>query len=91
MKKWIADGVVVVTGGIISFSTKSLIPIGIAIIVVGVMLFILKEENSRPKQDISTLIQEYLNDVAKTMMEWLNTVQVYYDERVEELEKELVK
>ena len=71
MKKWIADGVVVVTGGIISFSTKSLIPIGIAIIVVGVMLFILKDENSRPKQDISTLIQEYLNDVAKTMMEWL--------------------
>lgn len=91
INKWIAAGAVVVAGGIISFPTKSLIPIGIAVIFAGVMLFMLKDGNKRPKQDISKLIQEYLNDVTKTMMEWLNTVQEYYDERVEELEKELMR
>lgn len=91
INKWIAAGSVVVAGGIISFPTKSLIPIGIAVIVAGVMLFMLKDGNKRPKQDISKLIQEYLNDVTKTMMQWLNTVQEYYDERVEELEKELMR
>lgn len=91
INKWIASGAVVIAGGIISFPTKSLIPIGIAVIVAGVMMFILKDGNKKPKQDISKLIQEYLNDVTKTMVEWLNTVQEYYDERVEELEKELMK
>ena len=91
INKWIAAGAVVVVGGIISIPTKSLIPIGIAVIVAGVMLFMLKDGSKKTKQDISKLVQEYLQDVTKTMMEWLNTVQVYYDERVEALEKELMK
>ena len=91
INKWIAAGAVVVVGGIISIPTESLIPIGIAVIVVGVMLFMLKDGIKKNKQDISKLVQEYLQDVTKTMMEWLNAVQVYYDERVEALEKELMK
>lgn len=91
IEKWIVAGAVVVTGGIISFPTKSLIPTGIAVIVAVVMLFIPSGENSRQKQNICKLIQEYLSNVTKTMMEWINTIQIYYDERVEELEKELMK
>lgn len=91
INKWIAAGAVVVVGGIISIPTNSLIPIGIAVVVAGVMLFMLKDERKKTKQDISKLIQEYLQEVTKTLMEWLNTVQVYYDECVDELEKELTK
>lgn len=91
LNKWIASGAVVIAGGIISISTKSLIPIGIAAIFAGVMSFILKDGNKKTKQDISKLVQEYLQEVTKTIMEWLNTVQVYYDECVEELEKDLIK
>lgn len=91
IKKWIAAGAVVIVGGIISIPTKSLLPIGIAVVVAGVMLFMLKDRNKKTKQDISKLIQEYLHDVKKTIMEWLNTVQAYYDERVEELEKALMR
>ena len=91
IKKWIAAGVIVIVGGIISIPTDNLIPIGIAIIVAGVMLFILNDLGKNTKHDISKLIKEYLHDVKKMMMEWLNTVQVYYDECVYELEKELTR
>ena len=40
--KWIADGVIVVAGGVISFLATNPIPIGMAVIVAAVMLFILK-------------------------------------------------
>lgn len=89
--KWIADGVIVVAGGVISFLTTNPIPIGMAVIIAAVMLFILKNGDRETKQDISRLIQEYLKDVSKTMMEWLDTVQEYYDARVEKLERELIK
>ncbi|MBO1869755.1 hypothetical protein J4O15_02020 [Lachnoanaerobaculum sp. Marseille-Q4761] len=91
IKKWIAAGVIVIVGGIISIPTNNLIPIEIAIIVAGVMLFILNDLGKKTKHDISKLIKEYLHDVKKMMMEWLNTVQVYYDECVYELEKELTR
>lgn len=91
IKKWIAAGVIVIVGGIISIPTDNLIPIGIAIIVAGVMLFILNDWGKKTKYDINKLIKDYLYDVKKTMMEWLNTVQVYYDECVYELEKELTR
>ena len=91
IKKWIAAGVIVIVGGIISIPTDNLIPIGIAIIVAGVMLFILNDWGKKTKYDINKLIKEYLHDVKKMMMEWLNTVQVYYDECVYELEKELTR
>lgn len=91
INKWIATGAVVVSGGIISFPTKSLIPIGIAVIVAGVILLLLKDEEKQHKQNIGRLIREYLNNVKNTMMEWVNTIQVYYDECVEELEKELTR
>lgn len=89
--KWIADGVIVVAGGVISFLATNPIPIGMAVIVAAVMLFILKNGDRETKQDISRLIQEYLKDVSKTMMEWLDTVQEYYDACVEKLERELIK
>lgn len=91
MNKWIKAGAVVVVGGLISIPTKSLIPIGIAVIVAGVMLLLLKDSKNGKTQDITHLIQKYLNDVTKTMMHWLNTVEGYYDERVASLERELVK
>lgn len=91
IKKWIAAGVIVIVGGIISIPTDNLIPIGIAIIVAGVMLFILNDWWKKTKYDINKLIKDYLHDVKKTMIEWLNTVQVYYDECVYELEKELTR
>lgn len=91
INKWIASGAVVVVGGIISVPTKSIIPVGIAVMIAGVMLFVLNNKKSRGEQDIYKLVHEYLQEVTKTMMEWLNTIETYYDERVEELERELVK
>jgi len=91
MNKWIKAGAVVVAGGLISIPTKSLIPIGIAVIVAGVMLLLLKDSENGKTQEITCLIKNYLDDVKKTMMQWLNTVEEYYDERVARLERELVK
>lgn len=55
------------------------------------MLLLLKDSGKGKNQEISCLIKNYLDDVKKTMMQWLNTVEEYYDERVARLERKLVK
>ena len=91
IKKLITAGVIVIVGGVISITTNNLIPIGIAIIVAGVIFFISNDWDKKTEYDISKLIKEYLYNVKETMLEWLNTVQIYYDECVYELEKELTR
>lgn len=91
IKKLIAAGVIVIVGGVISIKSNNLITIGIAIIVAGVIFFISNGWDKKTEYDISKLIKEYLYNVKETMLEWLNTVQVYYDECVYELEKELTR
>lgn len=91
INEWIKIGAIVVAGGIISIPTKSLIPIGIASIVAGLMFLLLKNSKDSAKQDTNHLIEEYLNDVTKTMMNWVNTIEEYYDERIAILKRELVK
>ena len=91
IKKLIASGVIVIVGGVISITSNNLITIGIATIVAGVIFFIYNDWDKKTEYDISKLIKEYLYNVKETMLEWLNTVQVYYDECVYELEKELTR
>jgi hypothetical protein len=91
IKKLISAGVIVIVGGVISITSNNFITIGIAIIVAGVIFFISNDWDKKTEYDISKLIKEYLYNVKETMLEWLNTVQVYYDECVYELEKELTR
>lgn len=85
--KWVKCGAVVVVGGIVSIPLKSLIPIGIAVIIAVIMAIVLKDDNKVGKTDISAIIDNYLSDIKKSVFLWIESVEKYYDEKIAILEK----
>ncbi|MCR5769708.1 MAG: hypothetical protein K6G87_00590 [Butyrivibrio sp.] len=91
INKWTVAGAICVGGGVVSITMKNAIPIVIAVIIAGVMLYLLRDKPSAGnKQDISTLIKEYLKNVKATLMSWVDEISAYYDEEVKELEKGMI-
>lgn len=88
---WAKAGAVVISGGIISIPLNSYVPVGIAVIIAGIMAYLLKGTSVEGKQNVDALIKEYLHDVKNSMLLWINSVEKYYDERVAELERKLVE
>lgn len=85
--KWIAAGaIVVLAGGGISIQMEMMIPIAMSVIIAGVMIGYKMAEISKT-QDVMPLIREYLGSVSETMMRWLDGIERYYDERVENLKR----
>lgn len=89
INKWIKAGVIVVAGGVISIKLKSFVPIGIATIIAGIMVILIKDKKIS-NSNIEMVIDEYLNNVKKSMMDWIISIEKYYDEKIEELEQKLV-
>lgn len=89
MDKWIASGAVVAVGGVVSISLKSWIPIGIATVIAGIMAFLLKKEQSNGHKNTRTLIKEYLDNVKKSLLVWIDSIEKYYDARVDQLRERI--
>lgn len=87
VSKLIKVGAIGVVGGAISFAVHSVVPIGLAVIVAALMSFILKGKQKNPKRDV---IEEYLQGVRLTLLQWVDAVEKFYDEQVDELKRELV-
>ena len=91
INKWTAAGAICVGGGVVSITMKNAIPIVIAVIIAGVMLYLLRDKPATGnKQDISALIKEYLKNVKATLMSWVDEISAYYDGEVKELEKGMI-
>ena len=91
INKWTAAGAICVGGGVVSITMKNAIPIVIAVIIAGVMLYLLRDKPATGnKQDISVLIKEYLKNVKATLMSWVDEISAYYDGEVKELEKGMI-
>lgn len=88
VNKLIASGAVVVVGGVISIAMDSWIPVGIAVILAGIMVALI----SRNKKTVAldSIISEYFDNVKASLLSWVETIVLYYDERVEELKGKLV-
>ena len=39
------------------------------------------------KSNINNIIFEYLNGIKKGLLAWIETIEIYYDEQIEELKK----
>lgn len=92
LDKWIKGGsvAVVVTGGVVSIKFKSFVPFGIslAIALVAIMgLIVYNKSQSSNKTNIDSLISEYLSSVQISLMAWIESIESYYDERIEVLKK----
>ena len=87
INKWTESGAVVIAGGVVSITLNTLIPIGIGTIIAGIMAFVLKDESKSMNETIS----EYLESVKKSILLWIESIERYYDQRIEELEREMVQ
>lgn len=81
---------VVIVGGAVSVKIKSLVPLGISIGIVfvaimGIILFNKTKKGS--KININELILEYLNSVRKLLIEWIESIEIYYDEQIMKLKE----
>lgn len=92
LDKWIKGGsaVVVVAGGVASIKFKSFIPLGISLAVVLVAIMGMVIYNNSKKNsgtNINTLVSDYLNSVQKSLLAWVETIENYYDKKIDQLKK----
>ena len=92
LDKWIKGGsvAVVVAGGVVSIKFKSFVPFGIslAIALAAIMgLIVYNKSQCSNKTNIDSLISEYLSSVQTSLMAWIESIESYYDERIEVLKK----
>lgn len=91
-----ACGAVAVTGAVVSVVTKNIVPIGIAAIIAGVMVFVLKNEynvmlpGKNNNESTLNLIEEYLEGVKKSLLSWVTEIEKYYDEKISTISGRLV-
>lgn len=94
LDNWIKDGsaVVVVAGGIASIKFKSFLPIGISLAVaIAAIMGLVLYNNSKKKDNtnINTLVSDYLEGVKALLLAWVETIENYYDGRVDNIKKGL--
>ena len=91
INKWVKMGAVVVSGGVISISLGSYIPIGIAVLIAGIMSPLLKDRAGKTNINLDSLIDEYLDNVKQSLWNWIYSIVEYYDGRIGELKRKLVR
>lgn len=91
INKWVKMGAVVVSGGVISISLGSYIPIGIAVLIAGIMFPLLKDIAGKTNINLDSLIDEYLDNVKQSLWNWIYSIVEYYDGRIGELKRKQVR
>lgn len=89
INEWIKAGIITIIGGVISISLKKASPIIVAVVITGIMTVINKNKENNKKEDLTALVKEYLESVKQSLLSWVDSIAEYYDERVNELKKEL--
>mgnify|MGYP000629380708 CR=1 FL=1 len=89
INEWIKAGIITIIGGVISISLKKASPIIAAVVIAGIMTVINKNKENNKKEDLTALVKEYLESVKQSLLSWVDSIAEYYDERVNELKKEL--
>lgn len=88
LNKWTAAGAIVVGGGIISITMKNVTPIAIAVVITGIMLFLLRDKHiGGNAQDIGAVVRDYLNNVKVSLMSWIDEIEKFYDYEIRKLEE----
>jgi polysaccharide pyruvyl transferase WcaK-like protein len=91
VKKMCALGVIGIGGGgVISWITKSWIPItiGIAAILAAIMTYVIKNHGvASSGNSIDAVINEYYASVKKSLLAWVDSIDAYYDKAVAEIKE----
>ena len=62
-------------------------PVCIAVLIAGLMMFIGSSSNNK-KNDIHAIINEYFESIRKALFNWVETIELFYDQQIREIEKE---
>lgn len=89
-KALMQSGVIFVTGGAVSLITKSSIPVSIGLILSGVWYHTSQQKaKDFEKRKMKEIRDQYLNNLKISLEKWVKSIEEYYDEEVEKLEREL--
>ena len=90
LKKALAQsGIIFSKGGVVSVIIKSLIPVSIGLILAGVWYYTAQKNENIRKEKMNEIINKYLKNIKISLQEWVKSIEKYYDEEVDKLEKEL--
>lgn len=88
MNQLIAAGAVIAVGGVFSICIQNVIPVAIAAVLVGIMVYITAERNT-VNNTVEKNIDLYLDTVKKSLLLWVNNIVQYYDEQVSTLKEQM--
>ena len=96
LNKWVGSGAVMVVGGVISITMKTLMPVGIAALIVAVMAILLRggifrRRGGAGRDSVAALLDAYFQNVTQSLCAWVDSIDAYYDEKIAELERKLVE
>lgn len=83
------SGIIFTTGGIVSVIIKSLVPISIGLILAGIWYYTAQKNENIRKEKMNEITNKYLKNIKISLQEWVKSIEKYYDEEVDKLEKEL--
>ena len=81
------SGIIFTTGGIVSVIIKSLVPVSIGLILVGVWYYTAQKNENIRKEKMNEITIKYLKNIKISLQEWVKSIEKYYDEEVDKLEK----
>ena len=83
------SGIIFSAGGVVSIIIKSLIPVSIGLILAGVWYYTAQKNENTRKEKMNEITNKYLKNIKISLQEWVKSIEKYYDEEVDKLEKEL--
>jgi len=83
------SGIIFTTGGVVSIIIKSLVPVSIGLILAGVWYYTAQKNENIRKEKMNEITNKYLKNIKISLQEWVKSIEKYYDEEVDKLEKEL--
>lgn len=89
MEDWLKLGAIEFVGGGIGITFKNFFPIVVSTIIAGIMFLMFKNKNIN--KDLKIVIDEYLENIKKSLLSWVNSIEKYYDERIKQLKEDLNK
>lgn len=83
------SGIIFSAGGVVSIIIKSLIPVSIGLILAGIWYYTAQKNENIRKEKMNEITNKYLKNIKISLQEWVKSIEKYYDEEVDKLEKEL--
>ena len=70
---------------------ESWVPVTVAVLLAGIMVAVLYTNSQKRKQNVERLIQEYLDAIEASMMDWVGSIEEYYDKQIAVLERKVLE